>query len=376
MGKRLNEAKWLDNQNRWQIKVQKDGVRRTFTSSTPGRKGKKVCHDKADAWLDDGIVDGGIRVASIFDEWIDEIKITTCMDHWRQYEGYGKNWIKPVMGNIKVSNLNDQHMQDVLVRAYSKGLAKKSLTNIRACLSAFVKYCRKRKATTLRIESLTIPRDAVVGKRVILQPGDLVKLLNADTTVMRGAEVKEPYINAYRFAAITGLRPGEIFGLMWSDINEGVAHIQRSINIHGKETPGKNDNARRAFKLIPLAVKILEDQRESVSAAGLKSQYVFPSEDGAPIRYVTYYKRWVRYRENAGIRSVTPYELRHTFVSIVKELPEGLLKPLVGHSKAMDSYGVYSHEVDGDMDQAAEIVQSLFAGAISKGTRKKAKVGL
>ncbi len=37
MGMRTNTAQWLPNQNRWQIKVQKDGVRKTFTSAKPGR---------------------------------------------------------------------------------------------------------------------------------------------------------------------------------------------------------------------------------------------------------------------------------------------------------------------------------------------------
>ena len=31
MGRRTNTATWLPNQQRWQLKVLKDGVRRTFT---------------------------------------------------------------------------------------------------------------------------------------------------------------------------------------------------------------------------------------------------------------------------------------------------------------------------------------------------------
>ncbi len=41
MGKRTNTAKWMENQNRWQVNVQKDGVRRSFTSSKPGRTGQR-----------------------------------------------------------------------------------------------------------------------------------------------------------------------------------------------------------------------------------------------------------------------------------------------------------------------------------------------
>ena len=46
---RTNTAEWLEEQRRWQIKVQRDGVRRTFTSSVPGRAGQREANQKADA---------------------------------------------------------------------------------------------------------------------------------------------------------------------------------------------------------------------------------------------------------------------------------------------------------------------------------------
>ena len=56
----------------------------------------------------------------------------------------------------------------------------------------------------------------------------------------------------------------------------------------------------------------------------------------------------------------TPYELRHTFVSIAKRLPEGLVKPLVGHSQSMDTFGVYGHEIEGEANSTAQRVNDLF----------------
>ena len=52
---------------------------------------------------------------------------------------------------------------------------------------------------------------------------------------------------------------------------------------------------------------------------------------------------------------------RHTFVSVVKSLPEGLLKQVVGHSASMDTFGVYSHDVEGDLEEVAEKMQSIFS---------------
>ena len=62
MGLRTNTAVWLPNQQRWQINVQKNGVRRSFTSSKPGRTGQREANAKADAWLDDGNSNTRMRV--------------------------------------------------------------------------------------------------------------------------------------------------------------------------------------------------------------------------------------------------------------------------------------------------------------------------
>ena len=61
--KRTNTAKWVESAQRWQINVQKDGVRKTFTSARPGRTGQREANAKADAWLDEGLVSRKVKVA-------------------------------------------------------------------------------------------------------------------------------------------------------------------------------------------------------------------------------------------------------------------------------------------------------------------------
>lgn len=38
--KRTAEAFWIESKSYWQVKVQRNGVRKAFTSSIKGRKGK------------------------------------------------------------------------------------------------------------------------------------------------------------------------------------------------------------------------------------------------------------------------------------------------------------------------------------------------
>ena len=74
----------------------------------------------------------------------------------------------------------------------------------------------------------------------------------------------------------------------------------------------------------------------------------------------TYRHRWAVYCEVNEITHCDPYELRHTFVSMMKRLPEGELKDLVGHSQDMDTFGVYGHAFGSDAEDTAQAVNGVL----------------
>ena len=77
MGKRTNTAQWVESTQRWRVSVQKDGVRKQFYSSKPGRTGQREANAKADAWLDDGIAARAGRVEDVCKAWLHNVEITT-----------------------------------------------------------------------------------------------------------------------------------------------------------------------------------------------------------------------------------------------------------------------------------------------------------
>ena len=81
-----------------------------------------------------------------------------------------------------------------------------------------------------------------------------------------------------------------------------------------------------------------------------------------------YYRdRWQAYCRANGILPTTAYELRHTFVSVAKTLPEGEVKGLVGHSQDMDTFGVYGHTLSGDAENTAQAVNAAFDKLLGQG---------
>lgn len=366
MATRINIPKWLPKYERWQIKVRKDGERKTFTSPIPGREGQKDCQKKADAWLEENLLDQQIRVRQLYDKWVEELESTTSTSHARQYRSFGENWVKPLIGARKVNALTEQNLQDVVLKAHAKALSKKTLGDIRTCLMSFMKYARKNKVTTLMPEDITIPKNAPESEKSILQPEDIKKLFTFSETTFRNKVLPDWFINAYRFSTVLGLRPGEMIGLKWTDVVDGTMYIRRSINQYNEVTRGKNKNAKRIIKLPNIAIEILNAQTKMLKKAALVSEYVFPKADGSFISQDSFYEFWKRYRLHNGISDTSPYELRHTFVSMNKEMPAEIIKMIVGHSKDMDTFGTYGHEVDGDLEKAARLIDATFEKILDK----------
>lgn len=369
MKTRTNNAVWSDKYKRWQIQVQVDGVRRTFYSSTEGMAGKRDCHAKADRWLRSGLTNETKRMKTAVPEWLESIKPTQeyqSSANWKQYDSIMRNHILPIIGTKKVSDVSSGDVQRIIDKGVRNGLSKKTLQNIRGCAVAFIKYARKNKWTDLRIEDVTIPWDAPKEEKNILQPHDLGILFGKDTRTCRGHVVEDYYVNAYRWLLATGMRPGEMIARTKADVRDDYLYITSARNTSGEITRGKNRNANRKIKLTPLAKGILADQAEAEKRFGITSTLLFPAKDGGYIDEINLYKNWQRYQTSNGIEPISLYELRHTFVSICAEsVPENLLKLVVGHSESMDTQGVYGHELQGQLDRAADAITSSFISAIN-----------
>lgn len=358
---------WDAKRKKWRVRVQKDGVRKAFTSATPGRAGKKDVLDRAEKWLAGGMSDRDPTVAEVAEEWLEEVLQNTGKTSWRQYNSHVRNYIVPSIGHLRMSQLtNEQQIQNVINKAFKSGardgreLSAKTLMNLRGTLSALLRYARKSGYTTLHMESVQIPKRAKRGERRTMQPEEIRTLFRASNTMDHRKAVPDRLIHAYRFQVLTGLRPGELIGLQWRDITDGKCSIRRSINYHGEITPGKNANARRTFIVPPLALRELEEQKAMLESEGVDSEYVFPDDDGDPLCHWDYRRALLRYCRHNGIEDTCPYELRHTWYSINKALPAELVKQMGGHSESMDTFGIYGHQIDGEAERFAGMLNDTI----------------
>lgn len=347
--KMISRAIWVEKKHVWKINLQKNGVRKSFYSSVPGDKGRKICAQNATSWLSGACpfsVSERTTVDTVFERYLQDkaLETTNIYTIRNRYN----NHIKPIIGKVPVMLLTKQDLKRVIYTAYRKhNLSQKSLKNIRGDLSGFCNYldCADIR-NDLRTSNIKIPSNAKKGQKQALDVSSLNILFTESQVPYNGTICQDSLIYAYRFQVVTGLRPGELMGLEWGDIDNDYIHIRRAINAKGITTNGKNEFAARDFPQTRYTRMLLESQQVYRVTPLDPHERVFGSTG-----QLCYRKRWGIYCRYNGIPYITPYELRHTFSSIYKNhFSNWVYEELVGHTHPGVN-GVYMHPMDGDMLQ-------------------------
>lgn len=350
---------WVESKSQWVVRIQKDGIRRSFTSTTPGNKGRKEVLKKLSEFESFGD-NTHLLVSAAYDRYLEEVEAKHGRrDTYRQIEGYGRLYIKPAIGKMQVKNVTLYDLQRIINTAKPKRhvetLSKKSLKNLRACLTGFMKYCvNNYYCDPLRGELYIPVGHPTVGKD-ILQPDEIRKLF-------------EPcdlwYYNAFLTMLLCGLRPGELLGLKRSDVQGRILLVNRAINGSNEITPGKNKNAHRAVPMPELAYRIIQDTIKRNDELRLNTEWVFCGYNGEAGNQCALRRQWIKLKQEKGLSDrIKLYSLRHTFVSIVSaqtSISEGNLRQIIGHGKTMDTLGVYGHRVDNELENTATLIDLTF----------------
>lgn len=353
----MNSPHW--DGSRWRLQVRRDGKRFSFSSSVPGAKGRKEVLKKYEAWYY-GEGSGEKSVYTVSNEFLEDVKIR-CGEKspsYEQYECYIRLYIVPVCGSRKMCKMTLRDWQSVINGATGrkKALSDKTLRNLRGIIMGIIKYGYEDYQCEMPRGELYIPKGHSKIEKEILQKEDIKKLLQPS---------KLWYHPLFSFLLLTGMRPGEALGLQVDDFKGDRVYIRRAVNARGQITPGKNDNARRMIPIGSLASSILHQTIKRNEDLNLRTKWIFCSQDGSKGNQTRMRKQWAKLRKELGFsENVTVYSLRHTFVSMMKNvMPEAMIKDIVGHSISMQTLQTYGHLLSDDSHRAAEVIDLTF-GAV------------
>jgi integrase len=132
----------------------------------------------------------------------------------------------------------------------------------------------------------------------------------------------------WRLLLMTGLRRGELCGLMRCDLEPNLGTLkvrrQRVIEDPGsrvREKPPKSHNGTRSLLLDPVTLKLLADASARTRAV---SPYMFTGRTGRPLRPDNVSSRFNQLAVAAGVRPVGPHQIRHLLASTLLDAGYGI----------------------------------------------------
>lgn len=254
-------------------------------------------------------------------EWL-EIWLEECAtpavrpNTLKNYRRYVANNIKPYLGDKQICKVTTADVQSLYRKLQREGsveggpLSGTTVRRIHDVLHQALDVAVNRHLIVKNPSNdVTLPKKVTTPKTILNdeQLERFMEVIKAD----------EYWHDFFHLEITTGLRRGELCGLMWTDFDEkkGTLTIRRTL--HNKEGGGyyvgdtKTGAGRRIIKLPPSTVQLLtERKKKSIS------QWIFPNpirpED--PVMPNSGYARMKKILAKAGLPNMRFHDLRHPYV--------------------------------------------------------------
>jgi integrase len=317
-------------------------------------------------------VGGSLTVAEYLEDWL-KAKATAGRREstLAQYRIYADNYLAPVLGHVRLSDLRAKHVDALLAKMEAEGRGLPTQHRVLAALSSAMSTAEKRRL----VFSNVCRQIEIAPERTPTRPVYDGKQLAKFLAYVQGDRLAA----LWRLYALVGLRRGEALALTWSMVNfdAGTVRIEKSLGIvKGRLAwgPPKSESGRRTVALDAATVAILRTHRAGQNAEKLAlgagyvdGDLVFAREDGAPLRPEWISKRFHTLTDGAKLPTIHLHALRHSAASmaLVAGVPMKVVSENLGHSTLAVTANVYSHvTTDLAKDSAERVAAALASNAM------------
>jgi integrase len=271
--------------------------------------------------------------------------------------------IKPHLGRVPLKKLHPPHVAALYSALEQKGVSAATRKHVGITLSSALN-----DAETMGLISNNPAKKVKKPKvdRAEIHPLDPEQL-----RVFLAATENDRLHALYVLAVDSGMRQGELFGLLWSEIawDDATVTVVRSLEerygIHRLKDV-KTKSSRRRIRLTPATMATLNQHRRRQLAKGhyREDGPVFCDTDGGWLRKNNFLTRsfW-RLTKRAGLADVRFHDLRHTCATLLllRGVNFKVVSRRLGHSTIKTTLDVYSHVLPEMEEQATSTMQSLLA---------------
>lgn len=307
-------------------------------------------------------------------EWLaDVVEPAVAPNTYAKRENHVRVHIVPVLGSTRLDNLQPRQIHNLytsLARdGYSIATRRDIHTTLKMALSQAVRWGM---VQTNPVDLVDPPRDNQTDSEE-----EKVRALTDDQArALFGATADSRWHNYYVTAIRTGLRPGEMLGLQWRDVelscDPATLSVRRTLakpsttRRQAYLKPPKSRASRRTVTLQWEAAGALASQKEMLDGEGLSAAgeaFVFPNTEGGPMSETNLRRRHLHPAlVNAGLPRLGLHELRHTFASIALyewRIPAEIVSKMLGHANVTITVNLYGHVAPGAQEGAIRALNEL-----------------
>ncbi len=272
------------------------------------------------------------------------------------------------VGKIPVRKLQARDVEKLLATMAAEGLSTSTIRGCRSVLARALDRAMRDRLVLVNAARLAEVPEGTVRQSRSMTTAQARQLLASDLTVW--------WRGYFSLALWCGLRPGELTGLRWEDVDfkTGVIRVRRSLKRGSAGlAPGelKTETSKRTLTMpdpVRTALTALrKEQKEDKLRLGPHyadhHDLVFRDDAGRPMSRQRMNVRFKDVLEAAGLgRDWQPRETRHSFVSIANEHGASIedIADAAGHVNSNVTRAVYRHQISDTVTRApAALDQAL-----------------
>ncbi len=299
------------------------------------------------------------------DRWLEQMVAILRPSTLEHYRSDMKHHIKPYLGQKKLAQITASDLRklyDDLKKqgrvhprpGQSRGLSTTTIHGIHTTLHHALKSAVDQRLLPHN------PADHVEPPKVVHKSMTILNEEQLDT-FLAAVEQDPIWKNFFYTELTTGLRLGEICGLMWSDFDakKGTLSVNRTIHKEkgGRLVTGdtKTYAGTRTIVLPDSTAELLRGRKKNSY-----SVWIFPNplKPEAPMNPSTAYRQLKAILTENSLPDLRFHDLRHTFAThaLANGVDAKTLSGILGHTKASFTVDTYTHTTTDMHEKAAEIV--------------------
>ena len=356
----------------WYMDESGERKRKSFSGTTKQEVNKKMTDYITNfEAMENESVETNKTLKDSMQNWLEVFKFPSVeRTTYDRYECTVLNQIYPLLGEMVVGNITSADIQKVLNHWMNQGYAYTTVKKVHVILNEYFRYLIQQELISKNpMNSAPMIKKSnflAIQNKVDLPTSETVTIFTQDEIEKLKAEAQKTYstgkkfyrqAGAYILMLNTGLRAGEMLGVLNSDIDlvKRVLHLQRGVKVINKRSGTelldgsteikvgklKSATSKRDIPLNNTAIQMIEELRKEYYFG--ENTPLICDEHGNYTKPSVFRRRYHRLLEGAGIPSKGLHSLRHTFATnlvngvkqsdgTVKALTVKQVADLLGHS--------------------------------------------